>query len=225
MNGDNQSVFAAIGSALTDVWRKFIEYIPEIVAALVVFMVGWLVAAAFGKLVKKLLRFSRIDEFFAKSGLAERFNVRGFTFSGFAGAFVKWFLILVVLVAAADILNLPQITDFLNRVLLYLPHVFVAGVILGIGVIAAQFVFRISDEILGRSNIGGSSAKNIALIGKYGVIVFAGLAALDQLGVVPELIRILFAGIVLTLVLAFGLGGREKAAEWLKKMGENRRAE
>jgi small-conductance mechanosensitive channel len=117
--------------------------------------------------------------------------------------------------AAAEVLEWDRITDFLNEIVFYIPNVLIAVVILVLGVIAGKFL----DEVVVRSIKGSNTPVNnpevIGAITRYALITFAVLAALIQLGIAPSLIEILFAGIVLAAALAFGLGGREKAAKLL----------
>lgn len=139
----------------------------------------------------------------------------------FVGTLVKWFIIIVFFVAALDILNLNQATAFLSTVVLgYLPQVIVAVLILFGGFILASFMEKLV--------VAGVKATNVAspeLLGKfarYAILIFTVLAALNQLAIAPELVQLLFAGLVfgcsLAFGLAFGLGGRDAAAEYLKKM-------
>ncbi|MEX1087284.1 MAG: hypothetical protein WEC58_02045, partial [Candidatus Paceibacterota bacterium] len=206
--------------SLNNVWLTFLDYLPEVLSALFVFILGLIIASFLGSLTQKLLSLAKIDELSERSGLTDmmRRSQLNFTFSWLIGKVVKWFFIIVFLLAAADILGWEEVTSFLREILFYIPNVIVAIIILAVGMIAGNF--------LGRLISSGATAtrlpvKNTALLGtiaKVAVITFATLAALLQLGIAESLIEILFAGLVLAVALAFGLGGQSKASEILERL-------
>lgn len=160
----------------------------------------------------------------------ERFNVSkqlkhfgiDFSVSEFLGELVKWFLVLVFLMAATDILGLVQVTEFLNNIILYLPNVVVATVILTIAFVMGNIAYTI---VKGSVRVAGiMSATLLAAISRWAIIVFGVLAALIQLGIATSLVNTIFIGLVgalsLAIGLAFGLGGRDEAALILKKIRE-----
>jgi len=124
--------------------------------------------------------------------------------------------------AATDILQLTQVTAFLNSILLYIPNVVVAVIILAIVVLVGNFVYSI---VKGSTKAAGvMSATMLATISKWAIIIFGVLAALLQLGIAASLVNTIFIGIVAMLTLAgglaFGLGGKEEAANILRKLRE-----
>ena len=135
------------------------------------------------------------------------------------GTLVKWFVIIVFFVAALDILNLDQATAFLNGIVLsYLPQVIVAVLILFGGFILASVIEKVVVAAVKASSMG--SASMLGRFSYFAIIMFTALAALNQLQIAPELVQLLFAGLVFGLALAFGLafglGGRDAAAHYLK---------
>jgi hypothetical protein len=212
----------AIVTSLRDMWIDFISFIPNLVAALVVFFVGWAIAVAIGRLVEKALVILRINQAFENiRGLREAAGRAGLKVNIplLIGEIVKWFLIIVTLLAATDILGLQDVAAFLQSVLAYIPNVVVAALILVIAVILANFVYRTVAASV--SAAGFTSGLAIAAVSKWAIIVFAFLAALLQLNVAASLIQTIltafFAMVALAGGLAFGLGGKELAAKWLKK--------
>ncbi|HLG25426.1 MAG TPA: hypothetical protein VI588_01360, partial [Candidatus Gracilibacteria bacterium] len=141
------------------------------------------------------------------------------SFSLLIGWIIKWFIIIVTLIAVVDILQLTQVTDFLQSVALYIPNVIVAVVILAIGLVVGQFTYDVVEKSAKASHVTKHTADSLAVIAKWSLIVFSVLAALVQLGVATNLIEILFTGLVAMLTismgLAFGLGGKEHATHWL----------
>lgn len=212
----------AIVSSLTSLWAQFMSFIPSLIAALIVFFVGWAIAVAIGRLVEKALVVLRINPVFERlQGVREAVNRAGLKLNipRLVGEIVKWFLLIVTLLAATDILGLQEVSEFLRSVLLYIPNVVVAALILIIAVVLANFVYRTVAASI--SAAGFTSAGAIAAICKWSIIVFALFAALLQLQVAAALIQTLltafFAMVALAGGLAFGLGGKDLAAKWLKR--------
>jgi hypothetical protein len=214
----------AILTSLQNLWLKIIAFIPELLSALIVLIVGLLLAGLLSKLVFELLKLTKIDLLIDKTGITKWFKTYGikFSLSGLLAGVVKWFIIIAVLIVVADILNIPQITDFLERIVLYIPNVLVAIVILAIGLILGKAAYTLTNSSLKAAKLEQHQAHTVAALAKWALIIFALLAALTQLNIASELIQILFTGIVVMFALAgglaFGLGGKDKAAEWLDSM-------
>lgn len=212
----------AITVSLLGLWERFVNFLPTLVGAILVFVAGWIVAVALGKAVEHIVKIIRIDDVVEKAGTKGRLRKAGveLNIAKFFGGLVKWFLILVFLMAATDILHLVQVTSFLNSIVLYLPNVIVAAVILAIAFLVGNFAYAV---IKGSTKIAGIvSATLLATIAKWAIVIFGFLAALIQLGVASSLINTIFIGFVAMLSLAgglaFGLGGKDEAALILKKL-------
>lgn len=210
--------------SLLSLWEKFINFFPTLIGAILIFIVGWAVAVILGRSVAKIVETLKIDQAFEKIGLKKKLNEAGIVLSvaAFFGGLVKWFLILVFLMATADILQLNQVTNFLNSILLYIPNVVVAVIILAAVFLIGNFVFVV---VRGSTKAAGvMSATLLATISKWSIIIFGLLAALIQLGIATSLVSTIFIGIVAMLSLAgglaFGLGGKEEAQMILRKMRE-----
>ncbi len=212
----------AITTSLIGLWERFINFLPALIGAVLVFVAGWIVAVALGKVVEHIVKMVKVDDVMEKAGTKARFEKAGVKLdvAKFLGGLVKWFLILVFLMAATDILKLVQVTNFLNSIVLYLPNVVVAAVILAVAFLIANFVYAV---VKGSSRVAGIiSATLLATIAKWAIVIFGFLAALIQLGIAASLINTLFIGFVAMLALAgglaFGLGGKEEAASILRKI-------
>lgn len=216
----------AIRGSLLNIWAKLISLVPEILGALIVFFVGLAISAGFGQLAKKLVHLSRIDLLFHKVGVVKKFEDLGlkFNISAMVGWIVKWFFIIVTLIAVVDILKLEQINTFLTDVARFIPNVVVAVIILVIGLVIGQFVSQVVEKSAKSSNLTANASDALAAIAKWSIVIFTLLASLSQLGIATGLIEILFTGFVAMLALAlglsFGLGGKEKAAHFLDKLGK-----
>jgi len=208
-------------SSLQNLWAGFIAFLPSLIGALIVLIIGWIIAIALGRLTTQLLRAFRIDQLIEKTGV-KSIEKAGYKINvtHWLGELVKWFLIIVFVMAAADIVGLTQVTDFLQAVLIYLPNIVVAVVILLASVVVANFLSKI---IKGSVKIAGfGKADFLAVVTRWSIMIFALLAALDQLGVARSIISTMVTGFVAMIAiaggLAFGLGGRDIASDILKKV-------
>lgn len=215
----------AVQGSFYDIWYTVAMYMPRILAAVIVFLIGWIVATILYRIVVEVAKVLKIDDALKHAGLHEAAKEAGFKLD--AGAFIAtlimWFVALVFLVASLEILGLSVVTVFLERViLLYLPQVIVASLIIILGAIIAEVVRGL---VSGSARAAGAHSANFAgSVAKWAIWMFAILAALDQLQVATVFIQTLFTGLVIALSLAFGLafglGGKEAAARAIEKIRE-----
>ncbi|MGE5298277.1 MAG: mechanosensitive ion channel family protein [Acidobacteriaceae bacterium] len=211
-----------IANSLQDLFNRIAEFLPNFIVAVIVLVVGWIIAVALAKLVKAGLMSAKVDEVGDKLGLQQVSARTGMkmTISGLIAWIIKWFLIVALFLAAADILGLTQISAFLNQVLLYIPNVVAAAAILLIGALLGRFLSRLVRHSVAAAAL--HSADMLGTVTYWAVMVFAILAAMDQLGVAQAFIQTLFTGIIIMIAiaggLAFGLGGREHASKVLDRI-------
>ena len=205
------------------IWVQFISVLPQVVVALALLVVGWIVGNILKKVLVRVFKTLNVDSALDAAGVDVLTEKAGYKLNSgaFVGSLVKWFVIIVFFVAALDILNLQQATAFLSQIVLgYLPLVIVSVLILFGGMILAGFVEKVVAAAVRASSVG--SAHMLSKFAYYAILVVTVLAALNQLNIAPELVQMLFAGLVfglsLAFGLAFGLGGRETAAHYLKHM-------
>lgn len=206
-----------------DLWRGVIAFIPNLVIAIVIFVVGWVVGALIGKLIAQLVKAIKVDSALRSAGIEEGLRRAGFKLDSgaFLGALVKWFIIVVFLVASLDVLGLSQVTLFLQQVVLvYLPQVIVAVLIL---LVAAVIAEAMQSLVVGSAKAASvNRAHFLGAITKWAIWIFAILASLYQLGVAPVFLQTLFTGIVVALSLAcglaFGLGGQDAAKRFVENL-------
>ncbi|MBU2082256.1 hypothetical protein KKH14_02415 [Patescibacteria group bacterium] len=211
-----------IAYSLQNLWSGFVIFLPNFLGALIVLIIGLVIAAGLGKLVEKLVDALKFDRLLAQLGLnkiLERADVS--LHSGyFVGALVRWFFVIVTLLAVSDILKLVAFSDFLTQVLLYVPNIVIAVLIMLAGVVMAAFASKLVRASVLASRL--HSAHFLGALTKWSILVFAFLAALSQLGVAGALVNTLIMGFVAMLAiaggLAFGLGGKDVAAAWLEKI-------
>lgn len=214
----------AISKSLFDLWLRFISFLPTLIGAILVFLIGMIIASILAKIAEKLIKVTRIDQALAKLRISEHFKEAGIelSFSRFFGELVRWFLALVFLMAATDILGLDDVTSFLNQIILYIPNVIVATIILTIAFLLGNFVYSV---VRGSTRAAGvMSATLLATLSKWAIMLFGLLAALIQLGIATSLVNTIFIGLIAALSLAaglaFGLGGKDEAALILRKLRE-----
>lgn len=212
-----------VQASFTDLWLTVIQYLPSILAAVIVFVIGWIVAVILYRIVVQVVKILRIDDALKAAGVETAARDAGFRLDigRFLGTLVKWFVVIVFLVAALDVLNLGRVTLVLQQVvLLYLPNVIAAVLILILAAIVAEAVRNI---VASSARAAGAHAASLAgVVAKWAIWITAVLAALNQLNVAPEFVQTLFMGLVVTLALAFGLafglGGKEAAARTIERV-------
>ncbi len=204
-----------------DLSYGLIQFLPRLVVAIVIFVIGWLIGEGIARLVEQVVKAIKIDEALRSAGVEKAIHRAGWKLNAgkFLGFLVKWFIIIVFLLAALDVLQLTEVSVFLRTVVLtYLPHVIVAVLILLVAAVIAEAAQRV---VTGSAAIANMRTANfLGTLARWAIWIFAILAALDQLGVTP-FIQTLFTGLVVALSLAFGLafglGGQQAAAELIKK--------
>ena len=208
--------------SLQTLWQGFVAFLPGFLGALIVFIIGLIVATGLGKIVEKLIDAIRFDRLLEQLGLGRLLERAGLRLrSGrFLGVLVQWFFVIVALLAVSDILKLVAFSDFLRLVLLYIPNIVIAVLIMLAGVVVANFLAKVVRASVVAARL--HSAHFLGLLTRWSVLVFAFLAALSQLGVATALVNTLVMGLVAMLALAgglaFGLGGKEVAADWLRNL-------
>lgn len=208
--------------SLQNLWMGVIAFLPGLILAIVIFLIGWLIAAMIGKAIGQLINAIKLDQVLRQAGLEELLQKGGFRLDSgaFIGGLVKWFIILVFLVASLDILGLSEVNMFLRQVVLvYLPNVIIAALILLVGSVLAELAARVVRG--GASAASVHSSNFLGSVARWAIWIFTILIALTQLGIAAQLIQILFMGAVAMLALAgglaFGLGGKEHASRALDK--------
>ena len=208
---------AAIMTSLTAALSMFLAAIPRVIGFLVILIIGWLIAGALAAAVAALLRAVRFNDLAGRAGLStfvHNMGIRKDT-AGVLADIVKWFVRLLVLVVAFDALGLPAVSVVLQQFLLWIPNLIVAVVILVIAGLAAN---ALGDLVRGSTAQAGLSNPDLlATVVRVAVWSFGIVVAVNQIGIAQTLVNTLFMGfmgaLALAAGLAFGLGGRETAAQ------------
>jgi hypothetical protein len=210
-------------ASFQNIWFGVASFIPNFLAAIVLFLVGWLIAVILGRLVSQIVKTIKLDSALQSAGFDKVVEKGGFSLNSgaFVGGLVKWFFIVVALVTSLDILGLKVVTTYLSDVVLgYLPNVIIAALILLISVVIAQAIQKLVSSSAKAAGI--TSAHVLGEISKWAIWIFAFMAALSQLQILNNFIQPLFIGIIaaisLALGLSFGLGGKEAAGRYIEKV-------
>jgi small-conductance mechanosensitive channel len=210
-----QSWDQAVLTSATNILSSIGTFIPSLLGAIVILVVGFIAANLVGALITRLLVALRFD------ALADRLEVNRFirntgvrlTTAEVVGQIGYWFILISAFLAATDILGLRQVSAILSNILLYIPNVVVAMVILLAGALIGDLSANLVRGTVRTASI--TTAETLARLTRWSIIVFAVLLALDQLGIATRLIDTLFTGFVAALAIAlglsFGLGGQNWA--------------
>jgi hypothetical protein len=224
ITGPVRNMGEAIRASLASAVSTFLSAIPRLIGFLLVLVVGWVVSSLVARAVTALLRAVRFNDLARRSGLAEfveRMGLRQDAASVLAGI-VKWVIRVTTLLVAFDLLGLPAVSVVLQQLLFWLPNLVVALVVLVVGGLAAKALARLVRGSASEAGLGNPDV--LAMVTRITVWAFTVIAAVSQLGIATTVIDTLLVGVVGALALAsglaFGLGGRDKAARMLDRLGE-----
>ena len=201
------------------------QFTPKLIIAIVFFIIGWALGNIIARALEQVFSALKIDKVFASVGADGLFRKAGMTLDTgyFIGQVAKWFVIIVFLLPSLNLVGLDYIASFLkDDVLGFLPRVVVAALVLIIATIVSEALAKATVASARTMNL--TSAEMLGAVAKYAVWVFAFIIALGQLGIAEYYMSVLFTGIIAMLsiggALAFGLGGKEAAAKFIAKVGE-----
>jgi hypothetical protein len=201
---------------------KIMAYLPVLLGALLILIVGWIVAKIIRSIVDGVLKVVRFDTLVDKAGISgvlKKGDLK-ITARQLISSLVYWLIIIMVLVMVANALGLPKASDILSNLFAYVPKVIAALLVLVVAMFLASFVSGIVGIAAGNANL--PKPELLSAISRWAIIIFALTISLTQLGIAPLLItatfNIILGGIVLALALAFGLGGKDAAARYLEEL-------
>jgi hypothetical protein len=207
---------------LQNIWYGFASFVPTLIIAIIIFAIGWILGALLQKIVENIFQSLRVDQALRSAGLEEVVKRSGYNMKSgtFVGVIVKWFVIVVFLIASFNILGLNDVNAFLNTVVLaYIPQVIVAVLVLMVAVVIADALSKVVVASARAAHI--KSAHLLGNVTRWSIWIFAALTALYHLGIAPGLIQTIVLGVVIAISLAvglaFGLGSKEVAGKIVEK--------
>src|SRR5215217_7048372 len=200
---------------LQDALSTFLGYIPQLIGAIVILIVGYVIAKVLQAVVGRVLQGIGFDRWMERGGIKQFFDraETNQTPASILGALVFWFVFIIAITMAADALGIPQVSVVLAQLIAYIPNIIAAIQILILAALLANFISGIVK--------GATGSDILASIAQYAIIVYAVFAALTQLGVAVQLTAntflIVLGAVALAAAIAFGIGGREVARDILEK--------
>ena len=201
--------------------ERFQQFLPNLLSFILVLFAGIVLGLVLKTIFLRFFRAIKLDKFSERSGMVEMLKKGGVkeSISLIFARLISWLTVISFFILSLRSLNVPVIEQILERFILYLPNVFVATVILFFGYMLSNFLGR--TALITAVNAGLKLSGLIGRFVKLTIFLLAVTMALEQLGIGRETIiisfAIIFGGLVLALALAFGLGGRDIAKEYLEK--------
>jgi small-conductance mechanosensitive channel len=206
-------------AAMTALWTKVANFIPNLFGALVVVLLGFVVAKLLDTLLSKLLAKLGLDRVMGGTGLTKLMSRAGIKvpISTLVGKIVYWFVLLIFLVSAAESLGLQRVSATLDVLALYLPKVFAGALVLLVGVLLAQLA---NGLVRGAAEgVGLDYAQGLGRVAQVLVIIISISVAISQLEIKTDLLNhVIVIGLItvgLAIALAMGLGSRDIAGQIL----------
>ena len=214
-----------VAGSLQQLWTSSVHVLGNIVGALVVLIIGLLVATGLGALIERVVNIIKLDKALMNLGLKEYFERAGLSMNSgkFFGTLTYWFLVVVFLLAATDILGFYSLSNFLREALLYIPNVLIAVLIMLAAFLMGNFLRNMVRASVKSARMHAPNF--LSSLTWWAVVVFGFLAALSQLGIAVSIINAIVTGLVAMLALAggiaFGMGGKDYASNLISKFREN----
>jgi small-conductance mechanosensitive channel len=211
MQSQSEGMFQPLQNALS----TFLSYIPQLIGALIILIVGYIVAKVLQAVVGRVLQGIGFDRWMERGGIKQFFDraETNQTPASILGVLVFWFVFIIAITMAADALGIPQVSVVLAQLIAYIPNIIAAILILILAALLANFISGIVR--------GATGSDILASIAQYAIIVYAVFAALTQLGIAVQLTAntflIVLGAVALAGAIAFGIGGREVAQDILEK--------
>jgi hypothetical protein len=217
------SVFMDLPAAVLEPGRALAF---RLVVALAILIVGWLAAKISKGLVFRFLLTVRFDIASERAGIDDvlvRADIRQSP-AELLAVLVSWLVLLAALVGAVSVLGLNQVSEVLTRGLDYAPKVIAAVVVLVLGLFLASFLAGVVRAVAANAALAESGA--LAALVRYAVVAFTAAVTLEELGIAPELVRSVFVILfgAVALALAFGLGCKNLARDWMVRYLDSARA-
>ena len=217
---------AILWDPVSGIFTRAVNFLPTLISALAVIIIGWFVAKAIQKITSKVFSWLKLDMLSDKSGLSNLLSKGGIkqTFSQLLSVLLYWFVMLLVFISALNILQLNVLAQLMDKIIFYIPNVIAAVFVVVVGMYLASFLSGLVKTAM--RGIGVQEAHFLGNLTRGVVILFALVISLQQLriqaGILSFALQVSLGSIGLAIGLAFGLGGKETASrileEWREKV-------
>lgn len=206
--------------AFQRLFENAILLIPNLLAAIIIFVVGWILSVWLGKFIASILDVLRFNSVFKSTGWNEAFvnaelDVRP---SDFVGGIFKWIFVAMFLTISTEIVGWSTFTSLLDSIIQWVPNLIVAIGIMVVAIVISDILEKIVRASTRKMGVG--SVNFLGSLVKWSIFIFAIFAVLIQLGIAVSVVNSLAMGIIATFALAlgisFGLGGKEAASEVIR---------
>jgi small-conductance mechanosensitive channel len=206
--------------SLQNTLDRFLEYIPQLIGAIVILVIGYIVARILKAVVSRVLQAIGFDGWMERGGIKQFFDRAQTreTPATVLGTLVFWFVFIIAITMAADALGIQQVSEVLAQLIAYIPSIIAAILILVLAALLANFLSGIV-----RGATGSDLLSNIA---RYAIIIYAAFAAITELGIAVQLTAptflIILGAVALAAAIAFGFGAQGVARDIVEKAYERR---
>ncbi len=212
-----------IKASFADAVGTMVAYLPLIIAAIILLIIGWFAGRIGGKVISKVLDKMGVDDAVDKTIIGDTIKKSGMTTVGFFDALVKWFIYVIFIVAAVNVLNIPMLTDFMHRIALYIPHLIAGILVLVVGLILINVIMNWVEEQLASREVSYTDIIAPVLKALFSLVVI--VIALDQLQIDTTIIYTFLvplawgvaAGIAIAIGISLGWGIKDIVAEYIKE--------
>jgi Mechanosensitive ion channel, conserved TM helix len=216
-------VVEEIQRSFNSVAQEIVFYLPRVVAALIILIIGWIVGKAAGRLAAGLLDRMGVDDAVEKTFLGDMIKRAGMTVRGVFDALVRWFIYIIFIVAAINVLDIPALTLLLSRFVLYLPQLIVGILVLVVGLILVNFIMNWIGRELVSNRVAFADIITIALKAFFSLVII--ILALDQMLIDTTIIYTFLVpiawgigvGLALAVGIGVGWGSKDAVSEYLRE--------
>lgn len=221
-----EDLTASVSSVVISALATFIAFIPSLIGGFIVLAIGLVLGAIVYRAVVGILKAIQVEKFLEKYGIV-KVEGKEIQWTEILAEIMRFTIIIIFLIPAFQAWGLDSVNAVLSRVILYIPNVIVAVVLAIVGMVLAKLAYGVAYST--SRSLGRDNAHTVGLVAQWSLTVFVGFLVLHQLGVAQELLRILFAGVVVMVALAgglaFGLGGQHVAKSLLEAALEKFRSQ
>jgi small-conductance mechanosensitive channel len=206
--------------SLQNTLDRFLEYIPQLIGAIIILVIGYIVARIFKAVIARVLQAIGFDGWMERGGIKQFFDRAQTreTPATVLGTLVFWFVFIIAITMAADALGIRQVSAVLGQLIAYIPSIIAAILILVLAALLANFLASIVR--------GATGSDLLANIARYAIIVYAAFAAITELGIAVQLTAptflIILGAVALAAAIAFGFGAQGVARDIVEKAYERR---